>query len=241
MQGYPSDSMVDVAAQGLNADLDQEGGGTEAIDNTTIAISQGKTTAEKVETAFRRSLRIRIRLGMFDPPGEVPYDSIDESALQSAENIEVNRAAALASMTLLKNDNQALPLVPENSSSIAVIGVQATMAGLLVGNYVEQAADNNWGDSVLTAIEARLDADVAYAPGCATIDCNSTLGFEEALKVSQNAETLSSCWASRPTAWVARWTVRRTRERVTTVPRLSCLAFRGSWSRSRELRVRERS
>ncbi|GMH73110.1 hypothetical protein TL16_g06094 [Triparma laevis f. inornata] len=190
MQGYLSDSMVDVAAQGLNAGLDQEGGGTEAIDNITIAISQGKTTTEKVETAFRRSLRIRIRLGMFDPPGEVPYDSIDESALQSAENIEVNRAAALASMTLLKNDNQALPLVPENSSSIAVIGVQATMAGLLVGNYAEQAADNNWGDSVLAAIEARLDADVAYAPGCATIDCNSTLGFEEALKVSQNAETI---------------------------------------------------
>ena len=57
------------AALGLNAGMDQEGGGTQAIQRLARAIQDGKTTPNKVAAAFARQVRIRVRLGMFDPPG----------------------------------------------------------------------------------------------------------------------------------------------------------------------------
>jgi beta-glucosidase len=80
-------SMVDVAAEGLNAGLDQEGGGDKAISQLPAAIGAGKTTVEKVQTALRRLFRVRIRLGMLDPPNTVPYDRITASTLQSAPHM----------------------------------------------------------------------------------------------------------------------------------------------------------
>lgn len=47
-------------------------------------------------------------------------------------------------MTLLKNEKEALPLDATKFSkqgSLAVIGPQATMAGLLMGNYAEVSVD----------------------------------------------------------------------------------------------------
>lgn len=56
--------------------MDQEGGGTSAIDELQTAINMGKTTEEYVDTAFRRLFRARIRLGMLDPPLRNPYNNV---------------------------------------------------------------------------------------------------------------------------------------------------------------------
>ena len=72
---YSSD-MEGAAADGLNAGMDQEGGGNSAISQLGQAIKDGKASAKGVETAFRRLMRARIRLGMFDPPTDVAYNNI---------------------------------------------------------------------------------------------------------------------------------------------------------------------
>ena len=60
------------ATVGINAGMDQEGGGSSAITQLPLAIQDGKVTTATLETAFRRNFRIRIRLGMLDPPVSGP-------------------------------------------------------------------------------------------------------------------------------------------------------------------------
>jgi beta-glucosidase len=139
---------------------------------------------------------------MLDPPNTVPYDRITASTLQSAPHMKIARDTALASMTLLKNKGaktaKALPLDPKSFTepgSLALIGPQAMMAGLLMGNYAESAAAGNWGDTILHAVMERLDHDVglravAYAAGCQDIDCGNTDGFHQALAVASKAQTI---------------------------------------------------
>ena len=189
-------SMLDAAAVGLNSGIDQEGGGTAAVALLHDAISRGKTSAAKVAQALRRLLRVRIRLGMLDPPSDVAYNHINASVLQSAAHLSLARRTARASMTLLKNDDSALPLSPAAlrrpagaTPALALIGPQAMMAGLLHGNYAESAAEGNWGQTVREAVAARVPA-VSWATGCDDIDCKSTGGFAEAARVASTADAV---------------------------------------------------
>jgi len=69
-------SYADAAVKGLQGGLDQEGGGNVVI-STLPALVQNKTISAKlVQTAFQRLFRIRIRLGMLDPPTRVQCKSL---------------------------------------------------------------------------------------------------------------------------------------------------------------------
>lgn len=58
------ETMEDAGAVGINAGMDQEGGGTKAIETLAQAVADKKVTTQTISTAFRRLFRIRIRLGM---------------------------------------------------------------------------------------------------------------------------------------------------------------------------------
>ena len=59
------------AAIALNAGIDQEGGGNSAINTLAQGIADGKTTKDEVARALRNLFRLRIRLGLLDPPMNV--------------------------------------------------------------------------------------------------------------------------------------------------------------------------
>jgi len=54
-------------------------------------------------------------------------------------HLAVARKAAFELMTLLQNDNKALPLSDKKIKELALVGPQATIAGLLFGNYAGSA------------------------------------------------------------------------------------------------------
>ena len=64
------------AAIALNAGIDQEGGGNSAINTLAQGIADGKTTKDEVARALRNLFRLRIRLGLLDPPMSVSYPPI---------------------------------------------------------------------------------------------------------------------------------------------------------------------
>ena len=99
-------NMTETAAVAINAGLDQEGGGTKAIDQLQDAIDTGLTAAGIVQKAFRRLMRMRIRLGMFDPPGLVGYNRLGHRDLRTPASTAINRRAAAEGMVLLKNGPQ---------------------------------------------------------------------------------------------------------------------------------------
>ncbi|MER6080866.1 glycoside hydrolase family 3 C-terminal domain-containing protein [Streptomyces sp. NPDC001833] len=84
------------------------------------ALGQGLLTEKDVDTAVRRQLSVRFRLGEFDPhddphPGAAEFDTPAHRALA--------QEAAEQAVVLLKNDGGLLPLAPD--ARIAVVGLLA--------------------------------------------------------------------------------------------------------------------
>jgi beta-glucosidase len=89
----------------------------------------------ELDTAVKRLFTARMKLGMFDPPAQVPYSSIPFSEVNSPGHAELALRAARESMVLLKNDGHLLPLKPEGAKTIAVVGPLAASHIALEGNY----------------------------------------------------------------------------------------------------------
>jgi beta-glucosidase len=102
-----------------------------------------------------------MKLGMFDPPGMVPYSKIDENELDSAAHRTMARKIANESMVLLKNDG-VLPL-KTSGIKIAVVGPLADQTKVLLGNY------NGTPSHTVTILEGLRSefpgASITYVPG----------------------------------------------------------------------------
>src|SRR6185437_2720149 len=88
----------------------------------------------EIDTAVKRLMTARFKLGMFDPPEMVPYARIPFSENDSPAHRQVALKAARESIVLLKNENKTLPL-KKDLKTIAVIGPNADAAEVLLGNY----------------------------------------------------------------------------------------------------------
>ena len=98
------------------------------------AVKDGLIKESEIDTALKRLFTARMRLGMFDPPGAVPFNKIPTSQVDSPKHRRVALQAARESMVLLKNQDGALPLKP-GVQKIAVIGPNAESLVSLEGNY----------------------------------------------------------------------------------------------------------
>jgi beta-glucosidase len=101
----------------------------------TDALHKGLLTAAQLDVSVKRLFTARMRLGMFDPPQQVPFSSIPFSAVNSPEDSAMALRAARESMVLLKNDDHFLPLDPAKHQTVAVIGPLAGSRVALEGNY----------------------------------------------------------------------------------------------------------
>lgn len=93
-----------------------------------------------VDQNLRELLPTRFRLGLFDPPSQVPFSTIKEEVIRSEEHIRLSYQTALESMVLLKNGNNTLPLNP-NTKGIFVTGPLAADIQVLLGNYYGVGGD----------------------------------------------------------------------------------------------------
>ena len=103
-------------------------------ENVVPAVKQGLLTEKDVDTAVRRLLTARFRLGMFDPPEMVRWTRIPYSVNDSAEHQKLALEVARKSIVLLKNEGGLLPL-DRNTKTIAVIGPNADSLEVMLGNY----------------------------------------------------------------------------------------------------------
>jgi beta-glucosidase len=124
---------------------------------------------EDLRQSARRLFTARFRLGMFDPPEQVPYAQIPYEIVDSPEHREVALEAARQSLVLLKNKGNLLPLDKTKIRSIAVIGPNADSTQVLEGNYQGTPAEPV---SVLAGIRTLVSAETAvlYAKGCGITD-----------------------------------------------------------------------
>ncbi|HWT66832.1 MAG TPA: glycoside hydrolase family 3 N-terminal domain-containing protein, partial [Terracidiphilus sp.] len=98
------------------------------------AVRDGLVSEAEVTAAAERLYTARFQLGLFDPQGSNPLDSIGFSEAGSPVNRLKSLKAAEESIVLLKNDG-ALPL-KGTAHKIAVIGPTADLLPSILGNYV---------------------------------------------------------------------------------------------------------
>ena len=98
------------------------------------AVHQGLLKESDLDRTLARLFAARIRLGLFDPPSAVKYNSIPISENRAPAHLALSLQASREAMVLLKNDG-ILPLKPSRFQTIAVIGPNATSLSGLEGNY----------------------------------------------------------------------------------------------------------
>lgn len=149
------------AALALKAGCDLNCGCT--YEHLPGALEHGLVSEADLDQSLTRLFSARLRLGMFDPPGQVPFSDLPLEIVDAPAHRALARRAARESLVLLKNDG-VLPL-RSDLRSVAVIGPNANAPLVLWGNYSGTASHTV---TPLEGIRARLPADtkVWYAEGC---------------------------------------------------------------------------
>ncbi len=133
--------------------------------NLLKAVEQGIVKEETIERAVVRLLTTRMKLGLFDAPEKVPYNTINYDVVDCPKHKDVNEKAARKSVVLLKNEKQLLPLNKEKIKTIGVIGPNANNRKALIGNYEGTASEYI---TILEGIQRYVGDDirVMFSEGC---------------------------------------------------------------------------
>jgi beta-glucosidase len=158
---------TDAAARALKAGEDMESGFfTPAYENLPQALTEGKITEAQLDSAVRRILEAKIRLGLFEHP-YVDQTRV-EAVLSDPAHRDLARLAAASSAVLLRNQGALLPLRPSSLHSIAVIGPLADSKRDTLGPWVK---DQHLDETVTVLEGLRAQAGpslrIDYAPGVA--------------------------------------------------------------------------
>ncbi len=150
VEGHENKQMtyIDAVAQSVMAGCDFSD--REYERHIPAAVRAGKLTEERLNDALTRVLKVRFRLGEFDPLDASPYCRISRDVVNSAANHAVARKAAEQSIVLLHNRDALLPLDPAKLKKVAVIGPFADLA--ITNGY------NGRHEGVITPLRGIRDA-----------------------------------------------------------------------------------
>ncbi|MDI3521096.1 MAG: beta-glucosidase [Anaerophaga sp.] len=142
MDFYTGHNIVDTpeeaAAMALNAGCNLNCGNTYA--SLLKSLEKGLTTEEEIDKSVKQLFKTRLRLGLFAPEGDVPYDTICTDVIRSKEHQELALEAARKSVVLLKNEANTLP-VARDVKKVYVTGPTATHVQALLANYYGVSED----------------------------------------------------------------------------------------------------
>ena len=175
-------------------------------------IDSGEISADVLDRAVARVLKMKFMLGLFEKPYTSPPDV--KKIFDTAADRELALEAARKSIVLLKNDGDLLPL-SKKVGKVAVIGPAANDARIQLGDYTYPAhigltsmtaqslhcllpAEDVKADLVpvrvvtlLEGIKSRVgrDTDILYAAGC-DYNGGSTGGITEAVELASRSDTV---------------------------------------------------
>jgi beta-glucosidase len=154
-----------------------------------IALARGWISMADIDTAVRRVLTLKERLGLFDDPyrrGAAPEPA---AAIESRH--ELSRHVAARAIVLLKNDNAVLPFAG-TGMRLAVLGPLAEASAEMRGPWWGAASPDGLV-TVVTGLKARLsESQVAYAPGV-DINSDNVAGLTQALDLCAHADAVVLC------------------------------------------------
>ncbi|HEU0252028.1 MAG TPA: glycoside hydrolase family 3 N-terminal domain-containing protein, partial [Pyrinomonadaceae bacterium] len=136
-------------------------------DHLIALVKEGAVPQSRIDEAVRRILRVKFEVGLFEKPGPNPAL---KSKFALPDSRQVSLQAARESMTLLKNENNILPLA--KTTKVLVTGPTAdNLLSLNNGwTYVWQGSEENLYPkdraTIRKAIEEKIGvSNVTYVPG----------------------------------------------------------------------------
>ena len=128
------------------------------------AVRKGVVKERDIDRALRVLLKIRFRLGQFDPPELNPYSRIPAQVVNCAKHRKLAYEAAAKSIVLLENKNHVLPLDKKKIKDILLAGPTCADVNSLLGNYNGYAPDMK---TILEGVVDRVDEGtvVEYSQG----------------------------------------------------------------------------
>ena len=157
---------VDILALKAGVDMDMQGLGF--LTTLKKSLDEGKVTMKDIDTACRRVLEAKYKLGLFDDPYKYVKEERLNSDVLTPEHLKFARELGARSMVLLKNSNQILPL--KKSGKIAVVGPLADSKSDLLGAWSTGEVAKT--TSVINGIKGavQLGAEVVFAKGANITD-----------------------------------------------------------------------
>lgn len=156
-----------VSELALNAGIDMDMVSELFVKYGAELVRTGKVPASQIDSACRRVLEAKYKLGLFDNPFRFASEANNKQSM-SADKLQLSRQAAAESMVLLKNAGQLLPLEP--GKKIAFIGPLVKDQRNLIGNWSGagewQRAISVW-DALGSAFKGH---EFLYAKGCNLVE-----------------------------------------------------------------------
>lgn len=153
------------AATALKAgtDMDMAAGAFTAV--LAKALEDGYITEADIDTAVRRVLEAKYKLGLFDNPYKYNDVEREKTDIFTPANRARARAIAAETFVLLKNENNLLPLAPKGK--IALIGPLADAANNMTGTWSVTPKHKAF-KSLKQAFEDAVgpEGEIIYAKGC---------------------------------------------------------------------------
>ena len=153
---------------------------------------EGEIPMSRIDDAVARILRLKFYLNLFEKPY---HDYKEYSDFGSKKHIDLNYKSASEAITLLKNNNDLLPL--SKNKKVLVTGYTANSINLLNGAWSRtfSGMDTLYNDktklTIVDAIKSQVGAEnVDYIEGT---DYLKDINSDEAVKKAKNADYIVVC------------------------------------------------
>lgn len=132
--------LKEASEQALKAGTDMDMCSSAFVKHLAQSVEEGKVSEEDINTACRRILEAKYKLGLFSDPYRYCNAKRSRSEIYTQENRKVARNIATETFVLLKNEGNLLPLKKEGK--IALIGPLADTRNNIAGTWsVAQTPD----------------------------------------------------------------------------------------------------
>lgn len=152
------------SAMALNAGIDMDMVGEGLLTTLQKSLAEGRVTQQQIDTACRRILEAKYKLGLFEDPYRYGSAERARNEVFSTNHRQEARKIAAESFVLLKNQGNILPL--KKSGTIALVGPLADAKENMPGTW-SVAANFSKATSVLAGLKEVVgnNVNILYAKG----------------------------------------------------------------------------
>lgn len=173
----------------VHAGIDMDMTGATFIKHLTQSVEEGKVPEQTIDNAARRILEMKFLLGLFDDPYRYLNEERARKNSMTPEFMETARKAVAASVVLLKNEDNLLPIPKEKAVTLALVGPLMNDSINLNGEWAG-LGDRNKSVPILKGLtEKYKDSAVKliYAEG-SSIDETTPARIAEAVSAARRAD-----------------------------------------------------